>query len=440
MKRFILAELLAWKSLNDRRKPLVLRGARQVGKSYLIKKLLAPHFESFVEINLEKQPEYRSVFEGNLEPKMLLTQLQVLTKSDIIPGKTLLFIDEIQAVPRALIALRYFYEELPALHVIAAGSLLEFAIEKVGVPVGRISFQHIAPLTFEEFLLNSGNEIFLEMLETHDFLTPVSSAVHERGLELLAEYLAIGGMPEVINNFIETKDYRTCETLQAEILESFRNDFPKYTQRDAQLKYIALVFERVPHLLMQPFKFVQIAPDIQAIHLRNAIDTLRKAGVLNLVYKSGQLQAAAGYDPDTYKLAFLDIGLAQRAFGLPIAEWIKNRHQLLKQGNITEQFIAQEIAAQGSWNTGELYYWQRNAKGSTAEVDFLIPIRNKVTPVEVKSGTTGSLKSLHLFLKSNPEVNYAIKTSSNNFSVMDKIRSVPLYAFPAWLRRARKEQ
>lgn len=435
MKRKALDILLKWQ-LSTARKPLILQGARQVGKSYLVKTLLAPNFKSFAEINLEKQGALRSLFEGNIDPKQLLPKLEVFANTKIVPGETLLFIDEIQTVPRALLALRYLYEELPQLHVIAAGSLLQFAIDKVGVPVGRVTFKHIAPLTFEEFLLNSGNELFQKMLDEHDLVTPLGTALHERGLTLLSEYLAVGGMPEVVATLVEKRDYLACEKIQAEILEGFEHDFPKYALKDSNLQHVALVFKRAPHLAMQHLKFVDISRDLQAKYIRAAIDVLQKAGVLSLVHSARSIQAAASFDPERYKISFLDVGLMQRATGLTISEWIRDKYNLLKQGPITEQFVAQEISARGELAAGELFYWERNARGSSAEVDFLIPLRNGTIPVEVKSGTTGTLKSLHILLDASPEVPYAVKTSSQDFSVAGKIRSIPLYAFPTWLKQA----
>jgi predicted AAA+ superfamily ATPase len=324
---------------------------------------------------------------------------------------------------------------MPALHVIAAGSLLQFALDKVGVPVGRVTFRWVSPLTFEEFLANSDNDGFLRLLEAHDLTTSLGTTLHQTGLDLLAEYMAVGGMPEVVNHLISKRDYLGSEAKQLDILEAFRNDFPKYANIDSNLRDVGLVFERAPHLVAQSFKFVHVSRDVQAKYIRAAISALHKAGVLNLVYQSHNIQAAASYNAEKFKLLFLDLGLVQRATNLPIAEWLKNRYALLTQGALAEQFIGQQLSAQGTYRREELYYWERNEKSSSAEVDFLVSIRDQTFPVEVKSGKHGKLRSLNLLLDANPDIPYAVKTSTDDFTVINRIRSVPLYAFGTWLKR-----
>jgi len=226
LQRQIFDEIKQW-ATNPTRKPLILRGARQVGKSFLVANLLRPLFENILEINLEKERSLHRCFEGDLSASYILSTLQAL-KGVKLSATTLLFIDEIQAFPPAITALRYLYEGAPHIPVIAAGSLLEFALEQVGVPVGRVQFASITPLTFEEFLLNSDQSLFLEALQSHDFRTPFPIPLHEKGLALVHEYLGVGGMPEACAQYLKDRDIATTETILSSLITGYRNDFPRY--------------------------------------------------------------------------------------------------------------------------------------------------------------------------------------------------------------------
>jgi predicted AAA+ superfamily ATPase len=243
MKRIIDYYLSNWK--NDRyRKPLLLRGARQVGKTHAVR-VLGATFPDFFEINLESQPIARTIFEKDLQPDRIIRELSALMLKSITPGKTLLFIDEIQAAPQAILALRYFYEQMPELHVIAAGSLLDFAIESVGMPVGRVDSFYMQPLSFIEFLAAMSSKILLEELLNHTTMNPISDIVHNKLLSLLGEYLAIGGMPQAVKCWQENKDVLGCPRFQRSILSAYRQDFGKYATRH-QVKYVELLFQNIP--------------------------------------------------------------------------------------------------------------------------------------------------------------------------------------------------
>ena len=225
MKRLIETELIKWKDVKFR-KPLLLRGARQVGKTYVARKL-GKQFSSFVEVNFETKPDVRSIFEKDLDAHRIIRDLSLFTKKTITPGKTLLFLDEIQSTPNAITALRYLYEEIPKLHVIAAGSLLDFAIEQVGMPVGRVESLYLYPMTFIEFLLATENDVLVKELLSHQIEEPITEAVHNEILSILAEYIAIGGMPGIVKCWAETKDPSRCFALQHALLDTYRQDFPK---------------------------------------------------------------------------------------------------------------------------------------------------------------------------------------------------------------------
>ena len=435
MKRFIEKDLYAWKNDSDR-KPLILSGARQVGKSYCIEKNFAAHFDGCVTINFEKQPEFKSCFEPDLNPQKILRRIEALSQKRIMVGSSLLFFDEVQACPPALSALRYFYEELPALHLVAAGSLLEFALQKISTPVGRVTFRYLTPLSFEEFLYNCGHELLLQEIIGHPLTAPFPEAFHQKAIQLLKEYLAVGGMPQVINLFILQHDYLKCQQSLSDLLESYVKDFPKYNVHDADLKYIDLVFSQAARLVGKHFKFVHIARDIQAKYIRKGVTHLSSAGVIDLIFKTHGVPLGANYNPDRYKLLFFDVGLMQRACGLNIADWIQKPYQLIHAGGIAEQFVGQEILASSGFKRNRLYYWEREKRGSSAEIDYLVEHKGQVIPLEVKSGVAGKLRSMHLFLESHPDSPFGVKVSLDNFSRLDKIQSIPLYAFGSWISRS----
>ena len=254
-KRIIDYHLDKWK-VDPYRKPLLLRGARQVGKTYAIRRL-GQQFKYFVEVNFEKLVEAIDIFSKDLSPEKIIRDLSLLLKTPIIPGETLLFLDEVQQAPRAITALRYFYEEMPALHVIAAGSLLEFAIEKVGVPVGRISMLYMYPLSFIEYLVAVGDKLIVKELLDHPAGTPMNEPIHSKILATLGEYLSIGGMPEALARWIQTKDPASALSVLQQISTTYRQDFEKYAKK-AQIKYLELLFRQTPHLIGKEFSYSEI--------------------------------------------------------------------------------------------------------------------------------------------------------------------------------------
>jgi len=431
MFRFIDLELKQWVK-DPRRKPLLLQGARQVGKTFAVRKL-GQNFSNFIEINFEETPQLKDIFDGNkdLDPHRIIRDLSYSLNTKITPGKTLLLLDEIQIVPRVIIALRYFYEKMPELHIIAAGSLLDFAIEKVGVPVGRVMFMHLYPMSWLEFLKALGQDLIFEAIVKQDNHESESEVVHKKILEILREYLAIGGMPEVVDCWVKTKDLRACTKIHQSIIQSYRQDFGKYA-KEHQIKYVELIFESALRQLSKKFKFSELPGEYRKRELAPAVDLLEKARVLHRVrHSDGQgIPLGAGADPEQYKLIFLDIGLSQALLGLELTDWFLNpTSTLINKGTIIEAFVGQELIAYSDpYLQASLYYWQRNAKGSEAEVDYLIQLQGSVIPVEVKSDKGSSLKSMHLFLENHPSSPYGIRFSTHNYSVYEKIHSFPLYA------------
>ncbi|MCF7799530.1 ATP-binding protein [Candidatus Babeliales bacterium] len=432
MKRFIDIELIAWKDAKFR-KSLLLRGARQVGKTYAVKSF-AKNFKSFAEINLETQPEARLIFERDLDAKRIMRDIALFLKIPIIPGETLLFIDEIQITPNAVTALRYFHEQIPDLHVVAAGSLLDFAIEQVGIPVGRVESLYMYPMSFIEFLLNLNYEIVVQEILSHKTEEQISEPVHNNLLSILAEYLAIGGMPGVVQCWIEDKDPIRCFALQNSLIDTYRQDFVKYAKKN-QIKHVEVIFNSIPQQLGKKFKFSSIDGDYRKRELLPALDLLVTAGIAHKVMAtSGQgIPLGANVDPKDYKIIFLDVALCQSLLGLDLEDWFLNpMQQFVNKGAIVESFVGQELLAYSSPHAkSQLYYWQRNMPSSTAEIDYLIQNGENIIPIEVKSGLGTTLKSLHLFLASHANSLYGIKFSTQNYSKYEKIYSYPLYAVAA---------
>ncbi len=428
MKRLVDYHLNDWKGDIDR-KPLLLRGARQVGKTYAVR-ALGKSFTHFIEINLEILPQALQIFEKDLQPERIIREISVLIKKPIIPGKTLLFIDEIQVAPQAILALRYFYELIPELHVIAAGSLLDFAIEEVGIPVGRIQSLYMYPMSFMEFLAAQQETLLIEEILMHKLEEPLSNVIHEKSLSLLGEYLAIGGMPQIVSCWSKTKDPLRCSKIHYSLLDAYRQDFGKYA-RKFQIKYVELVFNSIPRQLGNKFKYSLIEGEYRKRELAPALDLLVTAGIAHKVFhSSGQgIPLGAQIDPLDYKAIFLDVGLSQASLDLDLAGWfVDPLSEFVNKGSLVEAFVGQEFLAYSDpLRKRNLYYWNRKNRTSVAEVDYLIQ-KKQVVPVEVKSGKGSTLRSINLFLETRPLSPYGIRFSTQNYSRHNNIDSYPLYA------------
>lgn len=424
MKRLLEKQVVDWKD-SPRRKPLVIRGARQVGKTWLVENILAKNFDSFVKIDFEKRRDLHTLFDGNLEPQSILNHLE-LTYGRIIAGKTLLFFDEIQACPRAIMALRYFYEEMPELHIVAAGSLLEFAFDEISIPVGRVQYLQMYPMTFYEYLLATGKDVMAEY--TISPPNDVDESVQKLILAELRSYFFIGGMPECV------KTYRNCGSMvetfqvQSEIIDSYRDDFSKYMMR-IDPAYLDAVFLTVAKSVGEQLKYTRLNDTSSSQTNRKAFDLLVKA---KMIYKipacdpSG-LPLGATANPKKFKASMLDIGLLQRLCQVPVELELKQENLLaMYRGKLAEQFVAQELLA---WHNSELFYWSRDARGSSAEIDFLAIKDGEIYPVEVKSGTGGSMRSLHLMLKKYPHCPKGLVLYSGTYRELpeQKLVFMPLY-------------
>lgn len=428
MKRIIDHFLLEWKNRSNR-KPLLLRGARQVGKTYALR-TLGQTFTSFVEINLEVDKDAVEIIERDMDPNRIVRQLSELLQQDIIPGSTLLFFDEIQNSPQAITTLRYFYEKMTGLHVAAAGSLLDFAIEQVGIPVGRVSSLFMYPLSFLEFLAAMEHKQWVKVIVSGDLDEPISNPLHKQLLNLVGEYLAIGGMPEAVNEWVNIKTSRASKIVHSDLIFNYQQDFEKYAKKH-QIKYLNILFQKTVGQLSKKFMFSRVG-EYKKRELEPALELLEKAGLFHkIMHSSGQgIPLGAQASIDDFKLIFLDIGLTQTLLKLDIVPWLLHPiATLINKGEIAEAFVGQELLAYSDSITKEsLFYWRRQKRSSQAKVDYLAQLQNQIVPIEVKAGASKRIKSMQIFLESHPNSTYGIRFSADPHSTYQKINNIPLYA------------
>lgn len=429
---------------SPRRKPLILRGARQVGKSTLVEAFAREAGLRLVAINCEKNRLLDSAFES-LDLAQILPELEAVANQGAIRAESLLFLDEIQATPNALQALRYFYEERPDITVIAAGSLLEFTLSKhnFSMPVGRIQYLHLGPMTFREFI-DAFEPDLLAQLDRIGFETALPDTAHRRLCSLQRRYLYVGGMPEAVAVFKETGSLSEVTEVHREIVETYIDDFAKYA-RERDLVLLQRVFSSVPRMLGQKIKYTNLAPGERAAHVRRMIDLLVKAQVVLPIFHShcSGIPLGADIDDSVFKLAFLDVGLANHLCGLnwrTLAEADGTR--LINEGGMAEQFVAQELAWLGKGKP-DLTYWHREGRQGNAEVDFTLAIGPAIYPIEVKAGKSGTLKSIQQFVlrkhapralrfdlnpPSSQQVIQSARTREGVEDVSYELLSLPLYA------------
>lgn len=392
------------------RKPLVIRGARQVGKSTLVREFARRQGMPLVVVDFERNPEMREAFTTR-EPARILSTLNLLTGQPVMPGKSLLFLDEIQSAPEVLAVLRYFYEDLPELLVVAAGSLLEFALAdaQFSVPVGRVEYFHIGPMTFEDFLDAAGTPALsahLRNFSLADLDAAFPPAVHGRYMDLLRQYWVVGGLPEAVSGYVQGRQeagtvFEQVVRIQQSVVTTYRDDFSKYSHGSARDR-LQITFDRLPSGVGRKFKYVQVSRDHRAAELANALQRLCMARIAYKVCHTAAngVPLAAEVNERRFKCLYLDVGLMCAALGLDLVGLSRQDLTFVNNGALAEQFIGQHLLYSGaSFQSPSLYYWAREAKNAAAEVDYLIALGASIVPVEIKAGTSGSLKSLHQFLK-----------------------------------------
>ena len=426
MQRMVERELLDWVS-SPRRKPLLIRGARQVGKTWLVENCLTNRFESLVKIDLEAMPQFHAAFAGELSPSAMLGVIE-LHAGPIVPGKTLLFFDEIQACPRAITALRYFYEQMPELHVVAAGSLLEFAFGEISVPVGRIQHLHVAPMTFHEYLLAMDKEVTAERLLEHPrgHSPAMVRTIHQQ----LRDYFFIGGMPEAVAVYRDTQSRLAAHEVHSQLLASYRDDFAKYRPA-VDRTCLDSVFTSAARSVGRQIIYTRLYEHATSKTNHKAFDLLCRAKLLNRIDSANPSGLPLGVSQSRrFKSSMLDIGLMQNLCGIDPASSTRGDNLLsIYRGQLAEQFVAQELLA---WHGGELHYWSRSAKGAGAEVDYLAVRNGSIYPTEVKSGPAGKLRSLHLCLETYPNCAAGWVVQDGPYQELPEQKLVfwPLYATP----------
>ncbi len=425
MKRLIINELIKWKNRKDR-KPLILKGVRQCGKTYILKFFGKNHYEDVAYFNFEGNPALAQRFEQDLNPERIIMELGVLNGKKINPQSTLIIFDEIQFCNAALTSLKYFYEQVPEYHIVCAGSLLGITLSKpLSFPVGKVDFLTLRPMSFSEFILANDEEMLLEYMENLNSKTQVPQMFSDKLTSLYRTYLVTGGMPEVVARWIESKDIAEVERIQDMILNSYELDFAKHAPA-ADFPKLSLIWKSIPDQLAKEngkFIYGHVKPGARAKDLENAVQWLVSAG---MIYKINKIEKpaiplSAYVNPGYFKLYMADTGLLRRMAKLP-ASYIFEESPLYAEfkGAMTENYVLNELVNL----KGEIpYYWK---SGNTAEVDFIAQFEERIMPIEVKASVNVKSRSLGVYReKYNPEV--SVRISLLNLKMDGGLLNIPLY-------------
>jgi predicted AAA+ superfamily ATPase len=431
LERNIDGELLEWKDSRIR-KPLLLRGARQVGKSSTVREF-GKQFDYFLEINFEKKEfqDAKTLFGKSSSPKQLCYEFSAMYDTPVIPGRTLLFLDEIQSCIPAISALRYFYEEYPELHVIAAGSLLEFALQEIpSYGVGRIRSMFLYPFSFDEYLRAMNHNMLADALQKASPEKPFSEALHNRCLQELLRFMCIGGMPQVVATYADGGSLLECQQVLDDLTLTLSDDFSKYKER-VPTSRLRDVFASVIHQTGGKFTYSQASQNANHLQIKESLELLELAGILHPVTHTSAngLPLAAETNRKHRKFLIFDTGIYQRFLRLDLGQLLTaERLEQVNKGALAELFVGLELLKSAPSNFPlQLHYWQREKPGSAAEVDYVVQCNSDIVPVEVKSGTKGSMQSMFLFL-SEKKYEYGIRCSMENFGVYRNVKIYPLYA------------
>lgn len=426
--------LLEWKE-DSVHKPLLVRGARQVGKSSAIR-TLGTHFTHFLEVNFERDRAIHELFSSDLNPQEIAIRLSTYYGVPVLPTKTLLFLDEIQACPDAIRSLWFFYEDYPELHVIAAGSLLEFAIQELtSYGVGRIRSLFMYPLSFDEFLEATGHTGWITAKRASSAEAPLFAALHTQLVEAFRSYLLVGGMPEAVREWVERHDYLACQQALEDIAQSYEDDFSKYKKRvDPSL--LRQTLHSVALQMGSKFVYSQVEGGYRTEKVKEALKLLEMAGlILPVTHSAGNgLPLGAEVNEKFVKYLFLDSGLLLRFLGLKQGNNLSQQlvvstaTALVNKGSITEMVAGLELLKyQSPTIHARLYYWQSLSRGTQGEIDYLLERAGSVLPLEIKAGTSGSMKSLHTFMQAKG-LTRGLRSSLENFGALEQIEILPLYA------------
>ncbi len=426
MKRTLYNSLLEWKK-SSRRKPLLLQGARQVGKTYLINEFGKREYQDFIYLNFEQNPKLGSLFLQELSPGKIISNLSLFLGQKITSDNTLIFFDEIQTVPNVLTSLKYFYEQTPEFHIIAAGSLLGVSVGKeASFPVGKVNFMTLYPMSFSEYLAAFSEETIAEEMQKmkHDEMFP--ELIHEKLLSHLKMYLYLGGMPEVLTDYMQNRNIETVRQIQNEILEAYKRDFSKYADKNQAVK-TSETWNSIPFQLAKEnkkFKYSEISKNSRSSTYEQSIEWLNKASLIHVVKNvSVPKLPLSGYaDNSKFKIYMHDTGLLGALLNLSSSIILEPTELFAEyNGAFTENFVANQLICS---EISDLYYWTSN---SDAEVDFVIEKNNAIYPIEVKSGLSRNKKSLQSYSeKYNPKLKFRL--SPRNFVIQDDFINIPLYS------------
>lgn len=442
MERFRLNDLKIWVQASDR-KPLVIRGARQVGKTWLVRQLAHWAELQLIEFNFEDRKQDATLFRTN-DPHITLREIGASRTISIDPQKSLLFLDEIQAAPELLAKLRWFAEKMPELAVIATGSLLDFALEThtFSMPVGRIGYLYLEPLSFEEFLVAKQKNGLFDYLKNYSITDHVPEAIHEQLMSLYKEYLIIGGLPSAVSSWVREQSLVKVSTIHHDLISNYRDDFGKYRGR-LSIERLDDVIISVPKQLAQKFTYQQANPNVHSTQLKQALTLLNKARISHQIISShaNGVPLAAESNDKYFKEIFIDVGLCCAQLGLTLdAIQTIDDLNLVNKGGIAEQSAGQILRTVFPYYIDpSLFCWMRAMPGSSAEIDYVLQHNDRVIPIEIKAGTTGSLKSLHYFMEQKKlnmavrinsdypsEVQVDLKTTTGNI-VKYKLLTLPFY-------------
>ncbi len=427
MYRKIMSFLKTWKD-SEHRKPLILQGARQVGKTYSILEFGRTHYENVAYFNFETNPKLINTFEENISPDYLIPILSHIAGQTIVKGSTLIVFDEVQLCEKALTSLKYFYENAPEYHIIVAGSLLGVAVNraKFSFPVGKVDIKTLYPMDIEEFMLALGKDNLVEEIKEH-FRTnePIPAALHDDAMKLYRQYLVVGGMPECVMQYVQTKDYILVRHTQDTILTGYLNDMSKYNNLN-EIKKTRLVYDNITVQLSKKntrFQYKLIKKGGRASEFENAIEWLNLSGIVSQIYKVDQIKKPLeNYrDIDTFKVYVSDLGLLCAKKDLAVDDVIYMSEELNDfKGGMAENYVNVQLTINGY----KTYYWE-SERG--AEIDFVIQREGQIIPIEVKSADNTRAKSLKVYIETYKPA-YAIKVSAKNFGYEDGKKIVPLYA------------
>lgn len=425
MQRKFINELIKWKALKENRMPLLIYGARQVGKTWIIKEFGKQYYKNVVYVNFEKDVDVIPFFEGNISPNKIIKILESYYKIDILEQETLIIFDEIQVCNRALTSLKYFAEETPQYNIIGAGSLLGVAVntKDYSFPVGKVIIKYMYPLDFEEFLMANKEDVLIQQIKEHFMeLKPLPEILHNKAMQYYKLYNIIGGMPAVVVQYISNIQGLEEKALQTFIINSYINDMTKYATASESIKIIAS-YNSIPVQLAKDnkkFQYKLIQKGGNASIFGNALEWLIDSGVVLKCIKTEALKPLNAYiDFSSFKLYMSDIGLLTCLTNIDLKDLNLDTINIFK-GGLAENYVACMLKSSGH----KLYYW---TSSNTAEVDFVLDTEDGIIPVEVKANLHSKSKSLEVF-KKRYNCKYAIRISGKNFGFENNIKSIPLYA------------